>query len=72
MVAKMKREFGPSQSQEMIRGLVEAARQLQDEERGVLKLTPKDEGFLKQVGVKSEKRRGESGNHEQILHKPSR
>jgi len=55
----MKREFGPSESQRMIRGLVEAALQLQDEERGVLKLTPKDERFLREVGVKSEKQPGE-------------
>jgi hypothetical protein len=68
----MRKEFGPSESQRMIRGLVEAARQLQDEERSLLKLTPNDEGFLKQVGVKSDKNPGESGNHEQILHKPSR
>jgi hypothetical protein len=59
MVAKMKKEFGPSESQRMMRGLIEAARQLQDEERSVLKLTPNDEGFLKQVGVKSEKQPGE-------------
>jgi hypothetical protein len=59
MVAKMKKEFGPSESQRMIRGLVEAALQLQDEERGVLKLTPKDERFLREVGVKSEKQPGE-------------
>jgi hypothetical protein len=56
----MRKEFGPAESQRMIRGLVEAARQLQDEERSVLKLTPKDEGFLQQVGVKSEKQPGES------------
>ena len=55
----MKKEFGPSESQRMMRGLIEAASQLQDEERSVLKLTPKDEGFLKQVGVKSEKQPGE-------------
>jgi hypothetical protein len=44
----------------MMRCLIEAAHQLQDEERSVLKLTPKDEGFLRQVGVKSEKKRRES------------
>jgi hypothetical protein len=54
---KGKKKFGPSQSQQMMRVLVEAARQLQDEERGVLKLTPKDKGFLRQLGVKSEKKR---------------
>jgi hypothetical protein len=47
----MKREFGPSQSQEMIRSLVEAAHQVQGEQRGTLKLSKADEQFLKNVGV---------------------
>jgi hypothetical protein len=66
------RESGLSESQKMIRGLVEAAPQLQTEQRGVLKLTPSEERFSKRGSVKSEKKRGEQRNYEQVLHKPGR
>jgi hypothetical protein len=49
----MRKEFGPSQSQQMMRGLIEAARQVQDEERNKLKLSKADERFLKRAGVES-------------------
>jgi uncharacterized protein YjiS (DUF1127 family) len=54
---KMRKEFGPSQSQQMIRGLVEAARQLQEEERSTLKLSKEDEQFLQDAGVRTKEGR---------------
>jgi|HubBroStandDraft_1064217.scaffolds.fasta_scaffold07063_2 hypothetical protein len=53
----MRKEFGPSQSQQMIRGLVEAARQLQEEERSTLKLSKEDEQFLQDAGVRTKEGR---------------
>jgi hypothetical protein len=41
----------------MIRGLVEAARQLQEEERSTLKLSKEDEQFLQDAGVRTKEGR---------------